>query len=478
MRPALRPPLGARVPLPRPLVPLFLAATLAFAANAGAAAPPPATALAADALVGTRGPDRDARLDAWMRTASFDDLLWLLRRDPAELGPLEARLADAALRKAPAARMDLRRRLEARRLLADPAALRKAGRDAAELEAMRPRASAWRVAALLPDQGDYASYGAEVRAGLAVGLSSGRPAGARPIALDVHATGEGDPARGAAALDTASRACAVVVGELLSVPTLPLAAATRVLGMPLVSPTATDESIGRMGPLVFQCGPSGERRAARLAAAVLAARGKRVGIVVSGAADESPFAHAFPAAAESLGATIVRRERYAPGTIDFRPIVKSLSAAGAEVVFWDGESREADALVRELAAEGVKARLCGGTALSPERFHAPARTLLEGVAFVADEWRLPASVRADSASAHGGDPGPLWTRGWLAGRRIAAAVDAGARTPAELGARLRGRDPVDRDLGFLDAAAEGADLPVFTIVRGRAVEPPAAGSAQ
>ncbi|HTR96869.1 MAG TPA: ABC transporter substrate-binding protein [Candidatus Acidoferrales bacterium] len=416
--------------------------------------------------------ERDDRLASWARNASLDDVLWVLRREPAQLGRAESALLAAALKRVPPARAELRRQLEVRALRADPRAARRAGLPPEALELRRCGASAFRVGVLLPDRGDYAGYASEVRAGIDVGLRAGTPPGAPLPESEFHGTGDGDAAIGAAALDSVSRTCDAVIGELLSVPTTALAAAARVYGLPLVSPTATDEGIGGIGPTIFQVGPSSALRARALARAVVRP-GLRVGILTSSANGRAPFVDAFAAAAESLGAKLVRRDVYPAGTIDFHLASRSVRTFGAEVLFWDGESREADGLLRQLAADGVSVRLCGGAALAPEQFHTTSRSLLEGVTWVADDWVLAPTdaARLDSlARARGDKPGPLAVRGYLAGRRIADAIAAGARTPGEIAAHLRPAEAGARTAGFLDVAPDGATLPVYTLNRGHAVE--------
>lgn len=452
----------------------MLALLLAFGAAPAGAASVPATRATGDALAAApETSDRDAQLSDWARRAALDDLLFVLRRDHAQLGRAERALVAGAIARTGPARAELRHRLELRALLLNPGAARKAGRDAEELEALRPRASVFRVAALLPDRGDYASYGEAVATALAAGLAWGRPEGALPIEVDRRGTGDNEAALAAAVLDTASRSCGVIVGELLSAPTFALATGTRLLGLPLVSPTATDESIGRTGPAVFAIGPSNDERGRTLARAMLPARGRKLAILTSTASATDPFVRAFAAEAESLGAQLVRRDTYAAGSTDFRIASRSMKTFGAEVLFWDGVSREADALVRQLATDGIALKLCGGSGLSPDHMHASVRTLLEGVRWVADDWKLPADQQdlLESLARERSDrAGSVWVRGFLAGRRIAAAVDAGARTPAELSARLRHRDGARRAAGFLECGLDGATLPVYTIARGKSVE--------
>lgn len=453
-------------------LPILAAATL-FVATTVFAAGAPLTRVTADALAGA--PDatgRESRLTDWARRAPLDDVLWVLRRPGSELGKAERALVQAAYDRAPAARAELRRRLELRRALVDASGGRKSAREVSELELQRPRASVWRVGAVLPDEGDYAGYGDALRIALEAGLAWGRTDG---FAFDVVARGSGDnePARAIAALDTLSRQCGVIVGELLSPPTFALASGTRMLGMPLVSPTATDETIGRSGPMVFAVGPSSEERAIALARAMLDTRGRKLAMLTSQSSANDPFVKAFAAAAESLGARIVRRDTYASGSTDFRILSRGLRTFGAEVLFWDGESREAAALLRQMAADGISIEVCGGSALSPERLHAEARPLLQGVRWVSDDWKLPAAQQAtlDSlAKARGDRAGAVWVRGFLAGRRIAAAVDGGARTPAELAARLRHRDGTIRAAGFLECTLDGARLPIHVVQKGKSVE--------
>src|SRR5207249_5515916 len=179
----------------------------------------------------------------------------------AELGGAEPGLLDAALAATPPARDELRQRWLARRLLAAPRSGRKGEPGLPDLSLLRPHASVFRIAVLLPDSGETRGYAVQVRAALDEGLSYGRAAGAPPIVLDSIGTAAGDPARVAAGLAQARLRSDVVVGELLSVQTLALATGSVLAGVVLVSPTATDERIGRVGARVFPGGPGAETSA-------------------------------------------------------------------------------------------------------------------------------------------------------------------------------------------------------------------------
>jgi ABC-type branched-subunit amino acid transport system substrate-binding protein len=450
---------------------------LAVAGSADARPAPALDARAADALLAQkRGSARRRALEKWADGATLGDLVWVLRRPAAELGDSEPDLLRVALKRCPPARVALRRRLAARFEAECPDASLPHGarpaRGPGEEAVPRPAASVFRIGVVLPDTGDYAGYAADLRLGLEAALA-GSAAGPHAPDLEFWPTGDDDPVRGAEALEASTRHCGALVGELLSVNTIALATGARLLGVPLVSPTATDESIGALGPGVFQIGPSGWSRAERLARATIDHPGMRVGWLAAGR--RNAFVTGFEAAAESLGAAVVWRMEYPSGT-GFRDEVRALAAQHLDVLLWDGEPREAETLVRELTRQKVSVRLCGDEGLAPERMHAEVRTLAEGVRYVTDEWRLPPETQAllDSvAQAHGGArAGALHVRGWLTGRALAAALAGGALCPEELAEALRARcgpPPWLTAHHFLDVPREGGALTEMVVRRGRAV---------
>jgi len=435
--------------------------------------PAPHTLAQAESLASTPSTAaRDRALTDWARKASANDLAWMLRLTPVELGGAEAGLLDAAIANTPPSRSSLRQRWLARRLLV-PSHAHKGDPVVPDLAALRPFASVFRVAVILPDSGEYAVYGSTVRAAFRAGLARGRARDALPIAIDSLGTHDSDPARVSAAFVDAAQRSDVIVGELLSGPTAALATAATAAGMTLVSPTATDDRIGRIGPGVFRVGPAAASRARRLADAVLGHDAHAVAILGSPAGIQGAFADAFAAEVTARGGRVVRREAVRASAADLSQQAKSLKASGADVLFWDGAARDAESLVRALATAGASMRVCGTPTLAPEGMRSNVRALLEGVTWVAEEWRLPAEVRAyvDSLPAPGLlRSSALRIRGFLAGRVVAAAIDAGARTASEVADRLRHHDAALAAAGLLECEREGATLPVFEVRKGKAVE--------
>lgn len=450
---------------------LAACSALAFATAVGAA-PKRTTLTAAEAERWLTTPStvaRDRMLADWARDAPLDDVLWILRLPSATIGAVEPAMVDAAILRTPLERAELLQRLLARRASVVPRPARgKKEPPLPSLEALRPWANVYRVSAILPDRGEYAGFARAVRLALAEGLRAGRPADARPITLDTLATGDSDPLLVAEAFEKARRNSDVIIGELLSTPTIALATAARSTGQVLVSPTATDERIGRVGPRVVQVGPGAKARAQMLADVVLGPLSRVVAISGSASGVRSAFADAFAAEVIDRGGRIARREALGTSSGEISAQARAFKESGATILFWDGPPRGAEALLQALASQGANVRLCGGPALAPEGMRPAARALLEGVAWVSEDWQLPTPVRArlDSlAAASGLRSGAFWTQGWIAGRAIALAIDRGARSAEEMAGELR----VPEAGGLASSYALGIRLDVFVMSGGRPV---------
>jgi ABC-type branched-subunit amino acid transport system substrate-binding protein len=454
---------------------LLVAAALAIPAQVAA---PPARAetlhLKDADFLATRG-EASGDFRRWMRSAPLSELMFLLRHGAA-LGANERLLVAEALGRVDEGRPDLRRHLRLRTAAADPGRARRmlgeVGRDPGPL-LRRARASVFHLAVLLPAEGPYAGFASSVRAGIDAGLAFANARADVTLRARHWNTGDDDPARTAAVLDSASRESAVVIGELLSVPTLALAAGAGAMRLPLISPTATDEDVGRAGDTVFQIGPSAWHRGATLARAALAGGPQRAAVLVSSEVEGGSFHEGFAAAIEAGGGTVVWRDVYAAGNRDFRAAVKRLGIESAGLVFWHGDAEEGAALLREIQRQRLDVRVCGGEALAPAHQHRSTLPLLEGALYVADDWTLQPGLAAalDRLLREAGveETTSLHVRGFLAAYLVAAAVQARALCAEEVTASLltwvRG-DRHLRERGFLDWSAEGADLPVYRLERG------------
>ncbi|HYM82165.1 MAG TPA: hypothetical protein VEY91_12245, partial [Candidatus Limnocylindria bacterium] len=216
------------MPGARRLSAVLIAALALGAFEVGATPTTPGDVRAADGLAGQPpSRERDRLLERWAVRAPLVELLYVLRRPPVELGRSEAALVRAAVARAPKDRVALRRNLASRLALVAPGAGRRTLAELGSTPVSRPRASVFRIAALLPDSGNYEAEGRAVRLGIEVGLEHANARTSTPIELAFWPTGDDQPARAAAAFDSAAVLSGVVIGELLVPPTQALTTESR-----------------------------------------------------------------------------------------------------------------------------------------------------------------------------------------------------------------------------------------------------------
>ena len=441
-------------------------------ASPRATIPAPHSATGADSLVLTYAPSpaRLAVFRAWAKSASLDDVMYVLRRESAVLGDLEAAALDAALSRVPAARPELRKRLSARLALA---ASRRGNRgEAVALTEANAPHSVFRVGLLLPSQGDPAEAAAQLSLGFGLGVASRARPGSPPVEFVVTHTGQDDPPAVAAAFDSVQRGVAFMCGGFTPASAQLLGAASRWSGIPVLLPALDDAAATRLSPVAWAIGPSAGERGRALAAAMKLGPDDRVAAITSNSADTA-FTHGFAAASRARGATFVSRSGYSPGNASFAAEVRAMITQRITVLFWDGDASEAAPLLRQLTRDRVSLRICGGDGFDPARHHRETRIFLEGVRYAGEDWVLAPAADSELTRAldvlGAGRPEALHVRGWLAGRVAGAALAAGALTPGELAIALsRLTDAAGMPVRMLAVRSEGAELPVFSISEGRA----------
>jgi ABC-type branched-subunit amino acid transport system substrate-binding protein len=382
---------------------------------------------------------------------------------------------------------------EALSLLAADGVTAKARADAASLLASVARtsstrlprggggvhASVYRVAAVLPLSGDYGVYGRSLLAGLRLALEDSlAPRGALPVRVEEYDAHADPVAAAAAAREALDAGSGIVVGEALSLPTFVLAGICRERGVALLSPSATDERIGELGPLVLQTGLSRAAQAWALAEHVAGEAGVgHTAVPEPRDADAAEFATAFRAAAESLGmetveATTPSGRRDAPRAID------ALRNGGAEALLLPAEAGAAELWLAGLGKVPTSLRLLASEALDVASLSAEARSRLEGLTLVGLEYALPESVfvQVDAAAQarFGVAADRFVRRGYLTGRAIARALRQRAASPAQLAAALVPSGPQAVRTGgasrhFVVFSAAEAAIPILVWRRGKLV---------
>jgi branched-chain amino acid transport system substrate-binding protein len=327
--------------------------------------------------------------------------------------------------------------------------------------------SVYHVELFAPQHGDYEAFGRSLRAGLEIAVAEYNAGAKLPIHLTVHETeGEGWRAarEGKRALDDGA---GVLIGDVLTVPTLVLAGLANQTGVPLLSPSATDPRVGATGPLVFQTGAPVEAQARTLAR--YAVRTDKRTVIAVPANLDSSFLNSFAAEARQLGAKVVRVP-VSTGLRDFRPVANEIQRTKAEALLLPLDPEQAELWVAGLMKVGVFPPYLATDALDPQGFHAETRRVLEGMVAVSSDYALPenefAHVDSLAHAAYGLSADRFVRRGYLTGRVMTAALAGGADSPASFAAALRKRAG---PLGFIRYEESEAPLPIMAVRRGQLV---------
>ena len=146
----------------------------------------------------------------------------------------------------------------------------------------------------------------------------------------------GDPVQAALAARALclEAGCLAVVGALTSGPTVSAALVTQQYGVPLISPTATNDRIGELGPYVFQTNLTDRSEIQLLARLVVEVLLKKTFAII---APDTPEGRRqgedFRREVEGLGGTILTEAYFSPQVTDFRDQILYSREQRPEAVF-------------------------------------------------------------------------------------------------------------------------------------------------
>ncbi|HET9251073.1 MAG TPA: ABC transporter substrate-binding protein, partial [Candidatus Eisenbacteria bacterium] len=300
-----------------------------------------------------------------------------------------------------------------------------------------------KVGVVVPLSGRYERFGETFVNGLRVAVEEHNREWAPPIGLILHDS-EGDPLVGArkARWLLKDHGVSLLVGEILSANTAPLAAATQVLDAVLISPSATNERLAILGEGVFQLhiGPQTSASALARHLAGVAPRAT-AGILVARTREDSTLAAEVAKACDFAAIRIVGTERVKETEADLTKELKALQSKKPTALILIGPPRLMGIAGAQLPTTWPGARVFGFHSLDPEELDPEARQGLEGAVFFLSDYALdgaPAdSFRARYQRAHKAEPTRMSVRGYLTGLAIARAVESGAINASTLREGLR-----------------------------------------
>jgi branched-chain amino acid transport system substrate-binding protein len=340
-----------------------------------------------------------------------------------------------------------------------------------------------RIGVVVPLTGRYSRYGRTFVNGLRLAADEHNRAWSPTLTLVLHDS-EGDPLIGARKARWLLRdhGVSVLVGELFSANTAPLAAATQVVGAVLLSPSATNERLATLGEGVFQLYVADGVLASALAGSVLEATPKAsLAILAGGAPEDSIRAAILAGACRAAGVTVVGVERVPEAAVDFTAALTALRAKHPSALALLGPPRVVSTAAAQLPAVWRDARVYGFESLDPEALNPEARDALEGATFFAPDYVLEGAPRdsfeARYTRAFGAPPTRMSVRGYLVGLALTRAVEGGSVNAAMLREALRAQLYETEEGRTLRALKPllAATPERFVIRKGRAVPPGASG---
>jgi ABC-type branched-subunit amino acid transport system substrate-binding protein len=300
-----------------------------------------------------------------------------------------------------------------------------------------------RIGVVVPLSGRYERYGKTFVNGMRLAIEEHNREWEPPLHLILHDS-EGDPLIGArkARWLLKDHGVSIIVGELFTANTAPLAAATQVIGAVLLSPSATNERLATLGDGVFQLHLGAAAAAGALAAHLAAQQPKStVALLVASTPEDSARAVVVAAACGRAGIGIVGIGRIPEGTVDATKAIAALRAKRPRALILLASAKSVGVVASQLPSAWPGARVYGFDDLDPEGLNREAREALEGATLFLSDYALAGAVR-DSFQvryqhAQGEAPTRMAVRGYLAGLAIARGVEGGAATTSMLREALR-----------------------------------------
>lgn len=225
-----------------------------------------------------------------------------------------------------------------------------------------------KIGLLLPLTGEAAAYGRAVQQGVELSLESNKLEESNWSIL-VKDT-EGDPI---IALERARELIEedevlAILGPVLSLTTIPVAARANDMRVPIISPTATDERISSIGPYVFQLNPSIRIHGRTMARFAVEKFGfSQFSLLYPSDGYGEEMIKVFSEEIEKLGGKILSSESYPLGMTDFQKLILGIKRTQPEALFIPAHPEEVLLIAPQLRFHRLETTILGGTGWGADR---------------------------------------------------------------------------------------------------------------
>lgn len=230
------------------------------------------------------------------------------------------------------------------------------------------------IAAIGPMTGQYASFGAQFKAGAEMAVADINAAGGvngKKLTLIIEDDACDPKQAVAAAGKLAARKVKLVAGHFCSGSSIPASKVYAEEGLIQISPASTNPKFTdeRAGPSIFRvCGRDDQQGGVAGAYIASKFKGKKVAILHDKTAYGKGLADETQKAMNAAGMKEALYEAYTAGEKDYRALVSKLKANAIDVIFLGGYHTEGGLIVRQMREQGMNTVLIGGDALVTQEY--------------------------------------------------------------------------------------------------------------
>jgi branched-chain amino acid transport system substrate-binding protein len=298
------------------------------------------------------------------------------------------------------------------------------------------------LGSILPLTGDAASYGADAQTAIEIATMQHN---ARDSATQIKWVFEDDQMAPSKAVSAMNKLLQVnqplaVLGAFGSSSTLAIAPIAENHGIVLISPTASSPDISNSGQFIFRTWPSDSVEVETMMQSIktFAPEVRTIAVVAVQNDYGTAVLPFIRAATKSAGLTIVREERFPPGTTDFRVMLENLKTIEPDAIYFVGYYSEIGLALRQARAVGVKSRMLSVAACEDNNLIEVAGDAAEGLVYTRPA-RSPASHDPQIAkfilefqAQKNREPSIVARQAYDAARLLMDGIDSGATTSEAL----------------------------------------------
>lgn len=304
------------------------------------------------------------------------------------------------------------------------------------------------IGAYLPLTGAESEFGRAVLNGIELAIAEQNRAGGvrgRRLALRaLDTTGRSSQAAEAVTRLVTNEGAIALLGDVSSASSLAGAVVAQRLGVPMISPSATNPAVTQVGDMISRACVSDEDQAIAMATfARVRLKLSRVAVLYDRTQPySSGLATAFDRAFTRLGGTIAVSRAFRDVDVDLQPQLEAIRNAGVEAVFAPVYYVPAATIAKQLRDLGLAAPLLGSDGWDSPDLAQLAGAAIDGgfytSSFAADDPRpLVKSFVKRYREQHGAEPDALAALGYDSARLLFSALGrARLRPGADLAAAI------------------------------------------